>query len=976
MSTDDANHWRIAAREKELDSIHQALVRGGGALLVGPAGVGKSSLLANALRRAADEGRTVLSVGGASWNSGTRARGFGSLAECLEFMEPTTRGAAHSDHPIVGIDDAHLADPASSDRLHRLVAAGRLGVLATARHDAPAPAGLDRLWVERLVDRIEVAPFDSTALDSVLHARLGGHVDTFTLERLWGATHGNALMLRELVEHALEDGSLRCVDGTWSWLGLTGAPGRRLADVVRVGLRGLDAEENELVHMLALAEPLEAEIVTSFGLAKAAESLDLRGIVRVERSRARVSLRLAVPLSRAVVASGMSDLTAQRLRRELADALENTGTRREEDVLRIISLRLESGLVPPHEQLLAAARTAIRRRDFPLAERLCLVGLQDSPSDADSSFHAPLPDSAGHAALVRRLMTRASALGPAGAGDRVRAALLLGQVLVGKGAFEDADQVLAAGMGTDVPLPLDEYVSAVHTRVINMAWSLRRIADAEAVLTAAVAAVGPGNAGVLDASRAVIAVLSDRLQEAVAIGDEVLGAPDPADVAVAPVLLPTVAFARAEVGDPAGALALVRRYQDASADWDVDARLITGAVSARCSYLLGHLRAAADALDTMHRDLFDTRPMMMQSVLDHARVLRLLGRPEQAVTLLRQTIAAEAPLEYPTAQAWPLAQLAGALAESGRCAEALRTLVEIRAARGGAVPSPVAEDEIAYEHALVRAHSGDRTGAVAQALAVAERARDAGRVVRAVFALHLAARITEGAAVRRPDLGLLEVARRAGGIVEVIGDHIRALAESDGAALHRVSERLRDMGALPLAAEAAAQAARAFKTAGQRRKGREATAACTELLRAPSAVLPPWLTPESPRQQDLAPLTPREREVAALAATGLSNRDIAGRLVVSVRTVENHLHRIYHKLGITARSHLLRGLQGASLLSEGAPALPRQRSWQSGGDPAPPRRHTTEAAMLLGGPLSLLARPEGARAYAPSPRQAGPGRTT
>ncbi|MET9734460.1 LuxR C-terminal-related transcriptional regulator [Streptomyces sp. NPDC006458] len=977
MSTDDANHWRIAAREKELDSIHQALFRGGGALLVGAAGVGKSSLLATALRRAADEGRTVLSVGGASWNSGTKARGFGSLAECLEFMEPTTRNAAQSDHPIVGIDDAHLADPASSDRLHRLVAAGRLGVLATARHDAPAPAGLDRLWVERLVDRIEVAPFDSTALDTVLHARLGGHVDTFTLERLWGATHGNALMLRELVEHALEDGSLRCVDGTWTWLGLTGAPGRRLADVVRVGLRGLDAEENELVHMLALAEPLEAEIVASFGLAKAAESLDLRGIVRVERSRARVSLRLAVPLSRAVVASGMSDLTAQRLRRELADALERTGARREEDVLRIISLRLESGLVPPHEQLLTAARTAIRRRDFPLAERLCLVGLQDSPSDADSSFHSPLPDSAGHAAVVRRLVTRASALGSAAeARDRVRAALLLGQVLVGKGAFDDADQVLAAGMGTDAAVPLDEYVSAVHTRVINMAWSLRRITDAEAILTHAVAAVGPGNAGVLDASRAVIAVLSDRLQEAVAIGEEVLGAQEPADVAVAPVLLPTVAFARAEVGDPAGALALVRRYQDASADWDVDARLITGAVSARCSYLLGHLRGAADALDSMHRDLFDSRPMMMQSVLDHARVLRLLGRPEQAVALLRQSIAAEAPLEYPTAQAWPLAQLAGALAESGRCAEALRTLVEIRSARGAAVPSPVAEDEIAYEHALVLAHSGDRSGAVTQALEVAERARRAGRVVRAVFALHLAARITEGSAVRRPDRGLLEVARQAGGIVEVIGDHIQALAESDGAALHRVSERLRDMGALPLAAEAAAQAARAFKAAGQRRKGREATAACTELLRAPSAVLPPWLSPESPRQQDLAPLTPREREVAALAATGLSNRDIAGRLVVSVRTVENHLHRIYHKLGITARSHLLRGLQGGSLLTEGAPALPRQRSWQSGADPAPPRRHTTEAAMLLGGPLSLLSRPEGARAYVPSPRQAGPGHTT
>jgi DNA-binding NarL/FixJ family response regulator len=51
-------------------------------------------------------------------------------------------------------------------------------------------------------------------------------------------------------------------------------------------------------------------------------------------------------------------------------------------------------------------------------------------------------------------------------------------------------------------------------------------------------------------------------------------------------------------------------------------------------------------------------------------------------------------------------------------------------------------------------------------------------------------------------------------------------------------------------------------------------------------------------------LTNREREIVTLAAGGLSNREIAQRLVVSVRTVENHLYRASTKLGTTDRAAL------------------------------------------------------------------------
>jgi len=59
-----------------------------------------------------------------------------------------------------------------------------------------------------------------------------------------------------------------------------------------------------------------------------------------------------------------------------------------------------------------------------------------------------------------------------------------------------------------------------------------------------------------------------------------------------------------------------------------------------------------------------------------------------------------------------------------------------------------------------------------------------------------------------------------------------------------------------------------------------------------------------------AELTAREDEIARLAATGLSNQEIARRLLISVRTVENHLHRVFRKLGVDNRAGMSRALAG------------------------------------------------------------------
>jgi DNA-binding NarL/FixJ family response regulator len=112
------------------------------------------------------------------------------------------------------------------------------------------------------------------------------------------------------------------------------------------------------------------------------------------------------------------------------------------------------------------------------------------------------------------------------------------------------------------------------------------------------------------------------------------------------------------------------------------------------------------------------------------------------------------------------------------------------------------------------------------------------------------------------------------------------------------------MGAQLLAAEAATEAAVVYRAEGRKASMRASSARARRLLESCEGARTPALSGLAPD-----PLTSREREVAMLAAQGLTSAEIAQRLVLSTRTVENHLQRGYAKLGVANRSELRLVLQ-------------------------------------------------------------------
>jgi DNA-binding CsgD family transcriptional regulator len=204
----------------------------------------------------------------------------------------------------------------------------------------------------------------------------------------------------------------------------------------------------------------------------------------------------------------------------------------------------------------------------------------------------------------------------------------------------------------------------------------------------------------------------------------------------------------------------------------------------------------------------------------------------------------------------------------------------------------------------VAAGAGELTRAGQAASQAADMARASGQFTLEAVALHDVARLGNPAGVRerlQELAGLLE-----GRLAPLLATSAAALATGDGAALDRVAAAFEDLGALLLAAEAAAAAARVHQAAGSDGRTNASQERAASLVAACQGARTTGLGPDAVTSV----LTRREREVAMLAAAGISSREIAARLALSVRTVDNYLGRAYAKLDVASRTELAALLRG------------------------------------------------------------------
>jgi ATP/maltotriose-dependent transcriptional regulator MalT len=280
------------------------------------------------------------------------------------------------------------------------------------------------------------------------------------------------------------------------------------------------------------------------------------------------------------------------------------------------------------------------------------------------------------------------------------------------------------------------------------------------------------------------------------------------------------------------------------------------------------------------------------------------GRPRTAARWAREVISVARSAEHISFVSLGMSNLAYALAIVGDADAARETLRALEAEQlDQHPPAGPARSWTVQAQAWTLAAEG-RLGRAAELLqAGASAAGDRGQWSAAGSLLHDAVRL--GGAPTAV-AGLREIAAQcASPLVARQLRQAEAVAATDVDELAVIAQEWDSLGSPLLAAEALLVAARNARTQGSARRATALTARGAELAARCQGARTPDL-----RHGDLVdPLSPREREIAALASRGLRSREIADSLVVSIRTVDNHLQAIYGKLGIAGRRELASALR-------------------------------------------------------------------
>ncbi len=872
--------WPLIGRRGELGRIASALRRepSSGVALTGEAGMGKSRLASEALDLAEQIGFTARRAVASRAAAGIP---LGALAPFLPVMPPGSvqgdllRWAAATivgavDGPLLlAIDDAHLLDDASATVVQQLATEAQAFVVLTVRTGEPCPDAISALWKTGGVDRIEVGPLTLPEIESMLQQVLGRAIDGGTMHALWTASHGNPLYLREAVLGAIDDGTLVEAGDVWRLTGPLGA-NQRLAELVEDRLAGLARRERTILEVLAVGEPLGPDLLRAAGLDVSdtvLSRLEDRGLLTVRLDGKRRVVRLAHPLHGEVLRTRMSSIRSIEANRALADAVEALGARRREDVLRVAVWRLDGGGDLDPALMLEAARRAAFALDHPLAERL------------------------------------ARAARDAGAG--IGAGFVLAEVLMHQGKVVEGDRVLAAlqkEATTD-----EERALAGMSRSSLQFWALGLVDAALEVLTDAEAQVAPGGwRNELVGVRAVTTMLAGRPRDAIALATPIVEADTSRALIQASIAAGT---SLAMAGRTTDALAVIDRglaQHEALGEQTMLTRpYILENARATALFERGDLPGALALADDGYRASVAGRDAAAQAwfAMILGKVHLMTGHLTTADRLFAEGANLYADLHHMGPRRWCLSGRVIANAWLGR-PRLVRSVMDELAA----TPSPMhfLEGEVYRARAWAEWSHGQPERARELLREGVAYAREQGLGALVLSALHDLARL---GAVAEAAKDMAEVAADVDGdLAPLRAAFADALHRQDGDDLDRCAVGFEAMGALLPAAEASAYAATAHVQRQRRRLAALSERNASRLLDGCDRVRTPALASLG-RSTDL---TGRQLEIARLAASGLSSKTIAQRLGLSPRTVDNHLQRVYQRLGVSSRDDLVDALDDAT----------------------------------------------------------------
>ncbi|WP_440102586.1 LuxR C-terminal-related transcriptional regulator [Streptosporangium sp. H16] len=874
-----ARRWSLVGRDAEVKAFKAVLqdTHCKGFLIFGEPGVGMTRLAEECLAVAELQG---YAVGRAAATGAAAQIPLGAIAHLLpdgvDLSDPVAGFAAAvrlmaraynaTARLVLLIDDLHLLDSASTLLLRQLMETGAVFLVGTVRSDASFLESVVTLGRGDAVHHVDLAPLGWREVNELLRHALAGHVHRETVGRLHAASGGNPLYLGELVRGALAEGRLTNDGEIWQLAATEPLPvTRRLTDLIRHRLATVAPCGRRLLDVLALCGPVSVADLEREPGAEVLDELERAGLVTVVGEGRRTYARLAHPLYAEVLPAGSSEARRREILREQADRLERTGSRRREDAMRLASYRLAGTGTADPALLLHAARLAAYGDDHARV----LAFLRAIP-EGDLTFSA---------------------------------LLLLGRTLSEAGRPQEAEEVLcrADGWATTEGRALAVALARTH----NLMWC-RGAAREEAVAANDAARDRVSS----DAGRWALRVneaniLSSLGHHAESLGllegmpDEEPAVGDIAGVAAWTAAAATRASALSFLGGGQQAVSWAERAVALCAKARTEGRGHTPQEAAAWAALvlaLTEVGRLQEARVTAERAFTGSGwvPAGWQRTLlvfPLARNAWMAGRPASARRWYAE-IAHDTRPQAVIIRPLALAGLAAAAALQGDVRAAEAALAEHA---GLAVPVHVPEERLG--EAWTHVARGERPAARKVLREAAAEARERGQFSSEAMLLTDLARL--GGAAEAAN-GLAELAKAGGPFTAARARLAAALAAGDRDGLMAVAGDFDRMGASLLAAEAAGAAAELWRRFGS---PRQASAAATRSA-ANAALCEGARTPLLQAADAAVPLTARESEVAILACAGMSSKDIAANLAISARTVDNHLQRVYAKLGVSNRQEL------------------------------------------------------------------------